>query len=343
MIKTNHFKMMPKIELHCHLDGSLQIPTIKRLAEIAGIPFPESEEEQFRLFHAPAETKDLNEYLEKFEFVGRVLQTKEALEIAAYDVLQQASNENVKYIEVRFAPTLHTMQGLSLPDIIESVVRGLKKGEVDFGLKANALLCGLRHEPIENAKKIAELTHDYLNKGVSGFDLAGNEIDFPPHTFADAIKVATDYEIPLTLHAGECHCGKNVYDAVILGAQRIGHGVALKDTPEYIQTIIDKKIVFEMAPTSNFQTKTVANWEEYPIKQFLDKGIKVTVNTDNRTVSNTTLTDEYIKLYHVYGFSYDDYETFNQNAIFGAFLPQNEKDKLEELVRLEFENLKSDD
>ncbi|SJZ66662.1 adenosine deaminase [Pilibacter termitis] len=330
---------MPKIELHCHLDGSISLETIHKLAKMENIPLPATLEEQQALFIAPEETKDLNEYLEKFHFIGRLLQTTAALELAAFDVVKQASYDNVKYIEVRFAPTLHTMKGLTLQEIVSAVVKGLKRGEVEFGVLSNALLCGMRHEPVENAIEVAKVAKSQLTHGVVGFDLAGNEVDFPPYAFEEAIKVAKDLDIPLTLHAGECHCGKNVYDAVVLGANRIGHGIALKDTPEYIEYIKENEIVLELAPTSNFQTKTVTSWEEYPFKKFLDLGLKVTINTDNRTVSNTTLNKEYAKLAEVYDLTLKDFYKVSCNGVFGAFVDDEVKKELGEIVNEEFEKL----
>ncbi|MDR0921967.1 MAG: adenosine deaminase [Lactobacillales bacterium] len=340
MLSLQTIENMPKVELHCHLDGSIRPATIQKLADMQNIPFPETLEKAKNLFTAPMETKDLNEYLEKFSYVGTLLQTTDTLTLAAYDVISQASEENVKYIEVRFAPSLHTQKGLSLPEVITAVLKGLNNAEQDFGVKSNALLCGMRHEELAEIEKIVLLAKEYLHTGVAGFDLAGNEVDFPPYHFEEVLNLANELSIPLTLHAGECGCGKNVADAILLGASRIGHGIALKDTPEYFDLVRDKKIVLELAPTSNFQTKTVKSVEEYPFKKFLDEGLLVTINTDNRTVSDTTLTKEYEKLADWYDLTLDDFEQVNHHAVFGAFLSPDEKEKLHEKLTQGYKALK---
>lgn len=330
-------KKLPKIELHCHLDGSIRPSTLRKIAQAQGITLPANDEQLKNLVVAPERCADLNDYLTRFDVVVNCLQTTEALEMAAYDVISQAAEENVAYIEVRFAPSLHTKQGLSLTEIVTAVLAGLNRGQNDFGVKSNALLCGMRHEELASIEKIVYLADSFRNSGVAGFDLAGNEIDFPPYTFEEVLNLANQLTIPLTLHAGECGCGKNVADAVYLGATRIGHGIAVKDTPEYFPLLKEKNILIEMCPTSNFQTGTVQTLVEYPFQQFLDAGILVCINTDNRTVSDTTLTKEYLKLAQWYHLSYQEMEQLNHNAVNGAFLSELEKQTLHETLKSGFE------
>lgn len=330
-------KKLPKIELHCHLDGSIRPETLMKIAKKQKIEFPNNLDSLKELLVAPETCKDLNEYLERFDLVLQCLQTEEALEAAAFDVIEQAAAENIAYIEVRFAPTLHTQKGLALPEIITAVLKGLKKGEVLLGVKSNALLCGMRHEELSSIEKVTSLAKEYLHKGVVGFDLAGNEVDFPPYTFKEIFELANQLDIPLTLHAGECGCGKNVADAVYLGAKRIGHGIAVKDTPEYFALLKEQKILIEMCPTSNFQTKTVTQLAEYPFKVFLEAGIPICINTDNRTVSNTTLTNEYMKLHKWYNLSYKEMEQLNHYAVDGAFITEKEKAVLHDLLAEDYQ------
>ncbi|MTD40035.1 adenosine deaminase [Erwinia sp. CPCC 100877] len=318
-------KQLPKIELHCHLDGSIRPETLRRLATEQEIALPADDQALKELLVAPDDCQDLADYLQRFELVVACLQAEKALTEAAFDVISQAADENIRYIEVRFAPSLHTRQGLSLPKIITAVLAGLNQGEQQYGVKSNALLCGMRHEEIHEIEQIVQLADAFKNTGVAGFDLAGNEADFPPYTFEETLGLVKQLNIPLTLHAGECGCGKNVADAVMLGATRIGHGIALKDTPEHFSLVKEKEVLLEICPTSNFQTKTVTTLADYPFHLFQEAGLKVCINTDNRTVSNTTLTDEFMKLHEWYGITYADMEQLLHNAVNGAFISEKEK------------------
>lgn len=331
-VKREHVKKLPKIELHCHLDGSIRPETLRKIAEPQGIVLPADDVQLKNLLVAPIDCQNLNQYLERFDLVLSCLQTETALKAAAFDIISQAAEENIRYIEVRFAPSLHTQKGLSLPKIVTAVLAGLTCGQEKFGVKSNALLCGMRHEESSDIEKIVHLAKEFQTEGIAGFDLAGNELDFPPYTFEETLGLVNQLNMPLTLHAGECGCGKNVADAIHLGAKRIGHGIAVKDTPEYFSLLKDNNILIEMCPTSNFQTKTVTKLADYPFKTFLDAGIKVCINTDNRTVSNTSLTDEYMKLYEWYGITYADMEQLNHNAVNGAFISEQEKQLLHEYL-----------
>ena len=329
-MKRELVKSLPKIELHCHLDGSIRPETLQEIAEKQGISLPADNDQLKEQLIAPKDCQSLADYLQRFDLVLTCLQTEEALKAAAFDVISQASEENIHYIEVRFAPSLHTEKGLSLPKIVTAVLAGLEQGQQEFGVKSNALLCGMRHEELNEIEKIVHLAEEFKKSGIVGFDLAGNELDFPPYTFEETLGLVNQLNIPLTLHAGECGCGKNIADAVHLGAKRIGHGIALKDTPEYFSLLQEKDTLIEMCPTSNFQTKTVTHLADYPFRLFLDNGINICINTDNRTVSDTTLTDEFMKLHEWYGITYADMEQLNHNAVNGAFISESEKQILHE-------------
>ncbi|ALS02012.1 adenosine deaminase [Enterococcus silesiacus] len=336
-MRREQVKKLPKIELHCHLDGSIRPETLRKIAEPQGIFLPADNEQLKELLVAPIDCQNLNDYLKRFDLVLSCLQTEAALTAAAFDVISQAAEEHIQYIEVRFAPSLHTEKGLSLPKVVQAVLAGLEQGQQRFGVKSNALLCGMRHEEATAIEKIVQLADAFKKDGIVGFDLAGNELNFPPYTFEETLGLVNQLTIPLTLHAGECGCGKNVADAIYLGAKRIGHGIAVKDTPEYFSLLRDKNILIEMCPTSNFQTKTVTKLADYPFQTFLEAGINVCINTDNRTVSNTTLTDEYMKLHEWYGITYADMEKLNHNAVNGAFIPESEKQVLHEQLTISYQ------
>ena len=259
---------LPKIELHCHLDGSISMQTIRHLAQEAGIKLPVSDDDLRQKITAPQDAESLMDYLAPFDFVLPMLQTETALELAAYDILEQAQQDNIRYMEIRFAPTLHTSGGLTLAQVVAAVTRGLAAGERDFQVKANALLCGMRHESVDSVLTVVDLFADGGLTHLAGFDLAGVEADGFPEAFAPVLEKVKASGIPLTLPAGECGCAQNVLDAVEAGASRVGHGVALKDIPESWPALVADKITVEMAPTSNFQTKAVDTLANYPFKQF---------------------------------------------------------------------------
>ncbi|GBG96484.1 adenosine deaminase [Lactococcus termiticola] len=344
MISPALIAQMPKIELHCHLDGSLSLGTIKQLAENAGITLPATDAEILERAQAPEHTQSLLEYLERFDFVLPLLQTAENLELAAYDVVAQASADNVKYIEIRFAPSQHLKQGLTLATAVEAVIAGLKKAEADFPVIANALVCGLRQESLASLSELTTIFDELSSKEtkLAGFDLAGDELNFPQIGFDPLLGEMTSRGIHITLHAGECPgCSQNVLDSVKMGASRIGHGIMTKDLSEAEQASLkEKAIVLEMAPSSNFQTKAIKTVADYPFKTLYDKGLHVTLNTDNRTVSNTNLQQEYEKIAGWYpDFKLSDFEQINHYAIDGAFVAEAVKQELHQSFEKSYQAL----
>lgn len=325
-------KELPKIELHCHLDGSVRPHILAEIAETQGVTLPYEEDALAEAMSAPVETESLAEYLKCFDVVLPLLQQVEALELVAYDLIAQVSEENVRYIEVRYAPMLFTHQGLSLSEIINAVTAGIKRGEESFNVKANTLLCGMRHHTPAQNKEVVAAVKEHLGKGVVGFDLAGDEASFPTKEFAEIITLANEQNLPLTLHAGECGCPHNVRESIELGATRIGHGIAIHKDDDLLKKCVAEEVIVEMCPTSNLQTKAVPSLADYPFEKFLDAGLKICLNTDNRTVSNTTLTDEYLKLSQWYGITYQTMATFNHNAVDGAFITSSEKNNLHEML-----------
>lgn len=330
-ITSQTISKMPKVELHCHLDGSLSLECIKELAKNARIDLNLTDEEILSNAQAPETTQNLLEYLQRFDFVLPLLQSYVNLETAAYDVARQAAADNVKYIEIRFAPSQHLQGNLTLEEAVEAVIAGLARAEADFDITANALVCGLRHESLSNLTKLTRIFDEIDDEHLAGFDLAGDEVNYPQVKFDELLSEMTARGVHITLHAGECPgCEQNIIDSVKMGATRIGHGVMSKEIPAFWSNLIDQKIVLEMAPTSNFQTKAIENLADYPFKKLYDAGIHVTINTDNRTVSNTNLQNEYKKIAQWYDFQISDFEQVNHYAIDGAFISENEKEILHE-------------
>lgn len=285
---------IPKIELHCHLDGSMSVELTKRLLKEMGEEY--SKEELESALTAPMNCGSLAEYLERFALPLRCLQTKRGLSAAAEDLALAAAKEHVAYIEVRFAPSFSTKQGLSIREVIESVESGLKKAREKTGILTGIIVCTMRGLDAETNARMLKEAREFLDAGVVGCDLAGDEKAYPLSNFRDVFAAAKRYELPFTIHAGECGSAENIREAVALGAKRIGHGIAMSGNEELKKLLADEKICVELCPTSNLQTKAVRNIAEYPFLEFYEAGVPLSVNTDNRTVSGTTCTDELMRL-----------------------------------------------
>lgn len=318
---------LPKIELHCHLDGSVRPETIIEIAKKENIKLPSYELEKIKtMLIAPIECISLEEYLQKFHLPIKVMQSKESLRRITFEVFEDAAKENIKYMEVRFAPLFHMKKGLSLEEIIENVLKGIKDAEKQYEIKGNLILSFLRTMPPDSIYEVIECSRKYLGKGVVAVDLCGPEKEGFCSNFIEPIALAKKYGYRVTIHAGETGVGKNVLEAVkLLGAERIGHGVFIKDQLEAYKVVKDLNITLEMCPTSNVQTKAVNSYREHPIVMFYKDGIKATLNTDNRTVSNTTLSNEYEVISKEFQINTEDYRTLYNYSVEATFADENTK------------------
>lgn len=321
-------KELAKAELHCHLDGSLSLPAIRKLANMADIILPNSDKELRKYVIAPAQTESLVDYLKTFEFIRPLLQTKEALRFAAYDVARQAALENVIYIEIRFAPELSMDKGLTASDTVFAVLEGLADAQKEFNIVARALVCGMRQSSHKTTKEIIKHIVDLAPKGLVGFDFAGDEFSYPTDSLVDLIQEVKRSGYPMTLHAGECGCAKHIADSLNLGIKRMGHVTALTGQRALIKRFVEEDSVAEMCLTSNLQTKAASSIQSFPYQELYDAGGKITINTDNRTVSDTNLTKEYSLFVTYFGTKIEDFLVFNQNAVKASFTSDSEKDTL---------------
>ncbi len=285
-------KKLPKIELHCHLDGSIPISTLKKLCYMENISIPENEDAFRKLIEVNDDCKSLLEYLKAFDLPLKCLKTEKAFFIASYETAVQASKEGVRYLELRFSPLLSEHQNLSSEKIIEACISGLKKAYADTGIIANLILCGMRHFSEKDNLRILELAKKYLNIGVCGVDLAGDEAGFNNELFEGYFRKAYLQNIPFTIHSGECGRKKNIELAIKYGAKRIGHGIAMQGDKELQKEVIKNGIGIEMCPSSNLQTKAALSFNEYPFNEFFEQGVNISINTDNRTVTNTSIIKE---------------------------------------------------
>lgn len=328
------FENLPKIELHCHLDGSVRSETIIDIAKEEGISLPYYDTENIRKeVTAPVECKSLDEYLKRFEIPILVMQSKDSLRRITFELLEDCARENVKYIEVRFAPLLHVKKGLTLEGVIESVIAGIKDAEEKYDIKGNVILSCMRFMTVDKAFEVVEAGRKYLASGVVAIDLCGSEGEGFCEKFIEPIALARAYGYRVTIHAGETGIGKNVLEAVeLLEAERIGHGVFIKDCVEAYNIVKDKGITLEMCPTSNIQTKAIDTFKNHPIYDFYNDGIRVSVNTDNRTVSDTNMTKECNILLREFGITFEEYKQIYLNSVDAAFIDDEMKEWLRRYI-----------
>lgn len=326
MTDKEFIQKMPKIDLHCHLDGSLPIPTAKRILKDLG---EEWEEDRLReRMGVPDDCPSLAAYLACFDLPIRCLQTGDALEMCARDMALKAAEENTVYLEVRFAPSTQLLKGLSVRTAIEAVERGLQRAREETGIMTGIIVCAMRHLPEETNLAMFRQAREMLGEGVLACDLAGDEASFPMKGFRTLFEEALRLGLPFTLHAGECGSRDNIREAIDLGASRIGHGTAAAGDPVLQKLAADRGIGFEQCPTSNVQTKILRGFEMSPVREFLKAGIPVSVGTDNRTVSRVSLTEEFSKLSVLAGLTREEMERIYLSSVSMAFAGDDIKERL---------------
>ena len=311
---------LPKIELHLHLDCSVSY-------RVAAHFESELSRSQYEAHYvAPAKCIDLPDFLSRAAKGIAMTQTIAQLRAVTLDLFRQLKGENVLYFEVRFAPLEHTLQGLQPEEVVETVVSALDEGSKASGIKAGLILCTLREYPAEHSLSAAKLAVKYFGKGVVGFDMAGNEADFPIEPHIPSFKLVREHGIPCTAHAGEARGPKSVWDSIRhLGVSRIGHGVRGAEDPQLVEYLAEKNIHLEVCPTSNVQTNVYPTIDEHPVDQLFQAGISIGINSDSRTLTNTTLEQEYNLLHGQFGWKEETFLQCNLNALKHAFLPEAEK------------------
>lgn len=330
-------RALPKTDLHCHLDGSLRLSTVLALAEEQKVRLPaDTPEGLARAIHMGETCGSLEDYLTAFDVTLAVLQTEEALYRAAHELALDCAAENVRYLEVRYSPVLHTQQGLKPTTIVDAVLQGLRQAKRETGIKSNVIICGIRHMDPMTSVRLAELAVAYKGKGVVGFDLAGAEEGHPARDHRDAVQLILDNNVNVTIHAGEAYGPESIAQAVHwCGAHRIGHGVRLREHGDLLNYLNDHRIALEMCPSSNLQTRSVTSLQSHPLKFYFDFGLRVTVNTDNRLITDTTLTKELLLAHREMGFTLEDLCTLVVQGFKSAFLPFREKQDLLRAVNAE--------
>ena len=316
------------IDLHLHLDGSMSLECARSLAKKQGIALPDDKELLSRL-RVSDDCRDLNEYLERFDLPLSLLQTAEAISESVERLCNELQSQGLIYAEIRFAPQLHLQKGLTQEEVVLAAIEGLNRS--DFF--ASLILCCMRGADNREANiETVRLVKKYLEKGVCAVDLAGAEALFPNEGFVDVIEYARSLSLPMTLHAGEALGADSVASAIELGADRIGHGVRSIEKDEILKSLAEKKIPLELCPTSNLNTRVFDDLKDYPIRTFLESGVLITVNTDNMSVSATTLAEEYQRLADALELAEADLKKIALCSISATFLDSKGREKIFDMV-----------
>ena len=328
---------LPKVLLHEHLDGVLRPATIIELARkegYEGLPTKDAGE-LAKWFHHGADQGSLPKYLEGFAHTIAVMQSEEALERVAYEQAEDLSKDGVVYFETRFAPIFHTKKGLTHQQVVGSVLKGLERGRQDFGIASGLIICAMRN--MDASLEMAELAVDFRPRGVVGFDLAGEEGGFPPKKHVDAFHYIQRQNFNITIHAGEGFGKESIWQAIqYCGAHRIGHGTRLIDDMavadgrvvklgDLAQYVLDKRIPLEICLISNVHTGAARSVAEHPFGIFFKEKFRVTLNTDNRLMSDTNMTKEFEAAADNFGLQLDDFEKITINGMKSAFLPYDKR------------------
>ncbi|HZI40789.1 MAG TPA: adenosine deaminase [Gemmatimonadaceae bacterium] len=325
-IDRDLLRRLPKAELHCHLDGSVRPSTLLQLARDNDLALPRAEADALRAFMRVADGSTLEAYLERFDVTLAVMQTADALDRIAYELGEDAAEDGVRYLEVRFAPILNARGGLDLGGALEATLRGLKRAESQHGVIGRVIVCALRTMQPDVSHELASLAVAYRSRGVVGFDLAGGERGHPAALHADAFRYAREHDLACTCHAGEGDGAASVRQAVhICCANRIGHATRLVEDESLMGYVNDRRIPLEICLTSNVQTRATERYETHPLREYYDRGLHVVLNTDNRLMSDTTLTDEYEAAATHLDFTLPELCELARNGFAAAFLPWEER------------------
>ncbi len=334
-------KRIPKVELHCHLDGSVRPSTLLELGREYGVPMPEASADALAHHMYVRDARHLEDYLTRFDVTLGVMQSEGSLERISFELAEDAAADGVRYIEVRYAPVLNQQWGLSLEAAVEASVRGLARAQAMHGIAGRIIVCGLRHLSPDISLELARLAVAFQGKGVVGFDLAGGEAGHPASAHRAAFEYAREHGMFCTCHAGEGAGPESIADAVhTCGVQRIGHGTRLIEDPRLTDELAEAGVAIEACLTSNVQTRAAKDYESHPLRAYFERGMRVTLNTDNRLMSNTTLTAEYAHAANALHFSLSELCTIARNGFESAFLPDDERKALLSSVDSEFEKLK---
>ena len=320
---------MPKTDLHVHLDGSLRPATLVELADECGVTLPFNDPDELANYMHVQDARNLEDYLERFEITLSVMQHSDALERIAYELCEDAAAENVRYMEIRYSPILVTRKGLPLPETVDAPLRGMARARSEFGIDSSLIICGIRNMEPDVSRDLADLTVAFKNRGVVAFDLAGAEYNYPAKKHKNAFYTVLNANMSATIHAGEAYGAESIHQALhYCGAHRIGHGTRLFEDPDLMGYVNDHRVPLEICLTSNVQTQVVKDFSSQPLRLYYDEGLVVSLHTDNRLMSRTTVTEEYFRAWKHLGFTLEELGDMVLNGFRSAFLHHAEKDAL---------------
>ncbi len=326
----------PKIDLHRHLEGSLRLSTLAEIAREHGVDLPSWGLEQLRPYvQVVDDSPNFQGFLSKFRLLRRFYSTREAVMRVAYEAVADAAADNVKYLELRFNPVaLAKVQGFGYEEVADWVVTATESAGRDHDIKVRLIAQIGRDESLDVARRVAEVAASLKDRGFVAIDLAGDEVNYPAGRFAEVFRKAKAQGLHVTVHAGEAGLPSNVREAIeLLGADRIGHGVRAMEDLRIIDLLIKSGVTLEMCPTSNVQTGAITSLGRHPLWAYQQVGIRVTINTDDPSISNTTLTDEYLVALRGIGIPLRAIQQMITTAAEAAFLPEPERQRLAEWFR----------
>ena len=324
-------KTLPKIDLHRHLEGSLRLETLLEIARNYKLEVPKTNLDALRPFVQVTNDPATHEaFLGKFEVLRHFYRSPELIHRLVYEAVADAAEDNVKYLELRFSPqALTRVRGFSLADAADWVIASVAQAEEDFDIQVGLIVTLVRHDPVAQAQQVAEIAFERFGKGIVGLDLAGDEVKFPSRPFTPLFKEAKQVGLGITVHAGEWASAFGVQEAILeLFADRIGHGVRTLENSEILQLVREREIAFEVCLTSNLQTGVVYQMDHHPLVDMLDVGLLGTINTDDPSISNSTLTDEYTIAMNRLKIGYPALRQTILTAANSAFLPKAQRQAL---------------
>ena len=331
-----------KADLHRHLEGSLRLSTLVEIAQEHGVDLPSYNIEDLRPYvQITDDPANFHRFLEKFRLLRRFYKTPEAVARVAYEAVADAAQDNVHYLELRFNPAaLARTQGFSYEEVTDWVIEAVDRAQADYPITVRLIATAVRNEGVENARRIAEVAIARKERGMAGLDLAGDEVNFDAAPFAPVFREAHEAGLGITIHAGEAGGADNVQHAVLdMGATRIGHGVRAIENSDVIKLLRERHVTLEVCPTSNLQTGVMHNFSHHPLRDLYMLGVAVTLNTDDPSVSDTTLTDEYLVALMTMGIRMSHLRRMNVNALRAAFLPEDVRREMEQKAMAEFDRL----
>jgi len=341
MLSQRVIQRLPKTDIHCHLDGCVRPRTMLELADAQGVKLPTRNLAKLtRILQAGKRTRNLGDYLRIFDYTLSVLQEKDALYRVAFELAEDCAAENVRHLEVRYSPILHRKKKLSFEDIVDPVIAGLNDAGRKHGVSTGVIICGIRSLNPKYSLALAELAVAYKGKGVLAFDLAGQEKDYPAKPHRAAFQLILKNNINSTVHAGEAFGAESIGQALhYCGAHRIGHGTRLREDPDLMRYVNDHRIPLEVCLSSNIQTRTVRDIREHPFHFYFRQGLRVTLNTDSRLISGTSVTNELALATRAFRLSPYEVKKIIINGFKSAFIPYADKARMLRLVTLEVDRI----